>query len=246
MSYITVVRYKLIQTPLFRFQLKNHKTFRFIVLAWCTSVFIVIPNFFTLHLRENLPACVRRYPGGSILFRLYGVGTTMIFVGTPFLILGVTYILTIKQLYFTQNRYFQNCTNKRPHNIKKILRLFGVFIIATALSWFPFIYAWVKNARGDFGTSNAEEVRKARMYRFTIIPSLASGMVIVTSGSLKCWKNNKSRSNTSLRRQNKSNKNQHKDLFPQRVRPSKHSVQAFYLKGSLKTHINLQTHKVIS
>jgi len=206
-SYITIVRYKLIKSPLYRFQLKKWKTFRFIILVWCTSVVIMMPNFFTLHSKENLPVCVRRYPNGSLLLRLYGALTTMIGVGAPFVILVVTYILTIKQLYCTRGSDFRRRANNKPRNSKKILRLFGVFLISMAFSWLPFVYVWVKNALGHFGKSNAEEVRKAHVYRFTILPSLASGMMIVVSGSLKCCRQGISRNNIIKRNEDTLNTN---------------------------------------
>ena len=207
-SYITVVRYKLIGTPLSRFQLKNYKAFRFIVIAWCTSVLIIFPNFLTLQAKDKLPVCVRRYPGGTLPLKLYGVATRTIFIGAPFVILVVTYILTIKELCCTRRSDFRRRSKKKHHNNKKILRLFGVFILNTLLSWLPFVYVWLKNVSGHFGTSNTEEVRKARMYRFTILPSLASGMVILASGSLK-WC---SKSKRFLKSRNTSNENQGRNL----------------------------------
>jgi len=192
-SYITVVRYKLIKSPLYRFRLKKCKTFRFFILIWCAGFVMLMPNFFTLRSKENWPVCVRTYSSTSLLIRIYVAVTTIIAVGAPSVILVVTYILTIKQLYFTQKSDVRRHSYNKSRNSKKVLRLFGIFIISMILTWLPFFYIWVRNAHGDFGKAKADEIRKARMYRFMILPSLVSGMVIVASGSFKC---NMSRINT--------------------------------------------------
>ena len=172
--WMAIVRYKVIKNPFFTYKYTKTKSRYYIILFWFISFLLVLPNFLTLKTEGELPVCIRVFTFfGKTQFQIFGFSTMFFGFISPVVAFIVLYVLTVIELY----RSTKLTSHNRSNNRNSVLRVLGVIIFSFVVCWIPFATVWCLSAsREFFDKSLAGEIHKARIYRFTFLPCLLTGI----------------------------------------------------------------------
>ena len=175
------VRYQIIRNPLKKFSYTINKTKRYLVLFWLTSVFIFIPNTFSLKWEGGEgPFCLRLYPFGESFFLVFGVVMFMAGFYIPLFFMCVTYILTINRLFLKKDDTSRNRIKHRNH----VVAVLGTLIFNFVLCWLPVSAIWLLSIGGAFEPTVHGEVAKTRYYKVVFLFALLAGILNIIFNAL--------------------------------------------------------------
>lgn len=185
---MTYTRYQLIKHPLRERQnirKSKRRSNRLFALFWFVSIAFIVPNFITLYAYPGMPFCMRTHLFRGTFLKFYGISTVFIGYFLPFTLLVLMYIKVMWKFHRSSS-----VTSVGPHSSsqiqdnrqqykKRAVRRLAFVVISFVCYWLPLLCGWVLGFSGYYDLSLEDQIQKARMYRFVLLPCLFPAIVSV-------------------------------------------------------------------
>ena len=173
LCYMASTRYFIISQPLKTFKLSIDRARVYVVVFWLISIFLFIPNFFTLKHYGDDPFCLRTYPFGKSFFTWYGLIAFFAGFYLPLVFMSVIYILTIRHLFKKRDE----TSKARVRHRSQVVVVLGSLVSSFVICWLPISVIWVLSSTGMFEATKAGQVVLTRYYKATLTVSLVAGIL---------------------------------------------------------------------